>query len=277
MASDLERSNPNGVTFPMPDSSERDSLNERSTPEAVHGVPQRAFPEDRFLMAAGRAHELNNLLTIVLGSLEQMRRQPLDERGQQQLERAQWGARQAGRLSRQALSSARHDSDDEPLVDLNEAVGAFVRTMGRGAMGQCAGDGIRLVVETAPGPLPTRLDLGQLELALLNLVRNAADAMPGGDPVVLRTARHRTVGLGDGSTIEVSVSDTGTGMAPETVQRATAAFFTTKGRGRGTGLGLWMVQRFAQESGGKVEIETALSRGTTVRIILPRSEGPEPS
>ncbi len=272
MESDLERNNPNGEAFPMPVNLEHDSLNARSISEAFHTAPQHDPPTDFSVMAAGTAHELNNLLTIVLGSLEQICRQPLDERGQQQLERAQWGARQAGRLSRQVLSSARRESDGAPLVDLNEAVGAFARTMGRGAMGQGAGDGTKLVVETAPGPLPARLDPGQLELALLNLVRNAADAMPGGDPVVIRTARHRADGLGKPA-VELSVSDTGMGMAPETLQRATTAFFTTKGRGRGTGLGLSMVQRFAEESGGKVEIETALGHGTTVRLILPRPEG----
>ena len=248
-----------------------------SAPEASYSTPQPMSAEDRSLMAAGMAHELNNLLTIVLASLEQMRRQPLDERGQQQLARAQWGARQAGRLTRQMLSSGRRESEDDPVVDLNETVGTFARTMGRGAMGQGADVATRLVVETASGALPARLDAAQLELALLNLVRNAADATPGGDPVTIRTARHAMDGLGDQPTIEVSVSDTGTGMAPETVQRATAAFFTTKGRGRGTGLGLWMVQRFAEESGGKVEIETAMGRGTTVRIVLPRPDGVEPS
>lgn len=252
----------------------RDGLNGESAPEALVAAPRHGSPEDRSA-AAGMAHELNNLLTIVLSSLEQMRRQPLDARGQQQLARAQWGARQAGRLNRQVLSAARHESEDDAVVDLNRAVGAFARTMGQGAVGEGAGSEARLVVETVSGPLPARLDPGQLELALLNLVRNAADAMAGGGPVVIRTARHRMDGLGGQPTIEVSVSDTGTGMAPETVQRATKAFFTTKGWGRGTGLGLWMVQRFAAESGGKVEIETAVGRGTTVRLILPRPEGDE--
>jgi signal transduction histidine kinase len=214
---------------------------------------------------AGAVHDLNNLLTVVLGSLEQLRRQPLDGQGRTQLDRAQWGARQAGRLARQVLAAARGETDDG-IVDLNDAVRTF-----DAMVGQVAGQGVSLVVKASPKALPARIDAGQLELALLNLVRNAADAMPGGGRIVVRTAGHRVDGLGGMPTVAVSVSDTGTGMSPEIVRRATDPFFTTKG-GRGTSLGLWMVQRFAHEAGGKVEIETRPGRGTTVRVTLPRAD-----
>lgn len=218
------------------------------------------------VVAAGMVHDLCNMLMIVLGSLEQLRRQPLDAHGQQQLDRAQWGARQAARLARQVLASSHGEAGGDGAVDLNEIAGAF-----GAVMGQAAGEAVSLAVETAPGTLPARLDAGQLELALLNLVRNAADAMPGGGRIVVRTAGHRD-GLGGQPTVEIAVSDTGTGMAPETVQHARDAFFTTKGREQGTGLGLWTVQRFAAEAGGKVEIETSMGRGTTVRLVFPRSD-----
>ena len=215
---------------------------------------------------ASLVHDLNNLLTVVLGSVEQLRRQHLDDRGQVQLDRASWGARQAGLLARQLLASARGETGPE-LLDLNRAVGTF------GAMiGGVVGDGVGLAVELAPTELPARLDPSQLELALLNLVRNAADAMPGGGTVVIRTAGPRMDGLGDQCTVEIAVSDTGTGMAPGITGQASDAFFTTKGR-QGTGLGLWMVQRFATEAGGKLDVETAPGRGTTVRLVLPRATG----
>lgn len=217
------------------------------------------------VLAAGMVHDLNNVLTVVLASLEQLRRQPLDSQGQRQLDRAQWGARQAARLARRVIALSRGEGGDGEAVDLNDVVGAFARTLG-----QAAGEGVGLVMEAAPGPLPARLDAGQLELALLNLVRNAADAMAGGW-VVIRTAGHRVDGLGGQPTVEVAVSDTGTGMTPETARRARDAFFTTKGREQGTGLGLWMVHRFAAEAGGKVEIETAMGGGTTVRLVFPRA------
>jgi signal transduction histidine kinase len=214
-------------------------------------------------MAAGTVHDLCNALTVVLGSLEQLRRQPLDARGRQQLDRAEWGARHAGRLARALL--APDEAAEAAVVDLNETVRAFAATLGQGL-----GDGARFAVEAASGPLPVRLDRAELDRALLNLVRNATDATAGGQ-VVIRTAGHRADGLGGLPTVEVAVSDTGRGMAPGTVRHATEAF-TTKGREHGTGLGLWTVRRFAEDAGGKVEIETEPGRGTTVRIVLPRAE-----
>ncbi len=124
------------------------------------GVPARGAEDGTArpgVEAASLVHDVNNLLTVVLGSLEQLRRQRLDDRGQVQLDRAHWGARQAGLLARQLLAAARGEVRPE-VVDLNKAVGAF------GAMmGGVAGDGVGLAVELAPAALPVRLDPGQLE------------------------------------------------------------------------------------------------------------------
>jgi signal transduction histidine kinase len=218
-------------------------------------------------LAAGIAHEFNNLLTVVLGSLEQLRRQPLDGQGRRQLERAEWGVWQAGRLSRQVLSFARPQGGAARTVDLNEVLGAF-----DALLGHAAGDRASLALRLAPQPLPARLDPGQLELAVLNLVRNAADATPAGGSITVRTAGQQVDGLGGQPTVEVSVSDTGTGMAPEVLGRAATAFFTTKEPGRGTGLGLWMVERFAAAWGGRMDIQTAVGQGTTVRLVFPRAD-----
>ena len=240
----------------------------------VSGRPGAASPDAEATptgaAAAGVIHDLRNALTVVLGGLEQLRRQPLDARGREQLARAEWGARHAARLARALLASGRGEDAgtgaDAELVDLNEAVRAFAV-----AMGQDAAGGVRLAVELAPGTLPARLGRGELERALLNLVRNAQDATANGGQVVIRTAGHRMDGLGEQPTVEVAVSDTGAGMAPEAARHATEAFYTTKGPGRGTGLGLWTVRRFAEDAGGTVEIETAPGQGTTVRIVLPRA------
>ena len=229
---------------------------------------QIALSDEQSGASVGVVHDFNNLLTIVLSSLEQLSRQRLDERGHRQLDRAQWGVKQAARLARQVLASARREDDGAEVVDLNDAVEEFFATMGH-----VAGPGISLVVESAPEPLPARLPPERLQRVLLNLVRNATDAMASGGQVVIRTAGHKVDGLGERPTVEVAVSDTGTGMAPETVQRAGEAFFTTKGSAQGTGLGLWTVQRFAAEVGGKVEIKTEMGQGTTVRLALPRAEG----
>lgn len=220
---------------------------------------------DRSVAAgADAAHELANLMMVLLGSLEQLRRQPLDEAGHRQLGRAEWSARQAARLTRHVLSRAQGRDNRAELVDLNAVVDGFATIMGQEVEGF-----VRFVVVLAPGPLPVRLDAGLLELVLLNLMRNATDAMPAGGKVTVRTRGPRLDGLGNQLTAELSVSDTGTGMPPAVARRATEAFFTTKQDGKGTGLGLWMAQRFAAEAGGKVEIETALGHGTTVRLAFP--------
>ncbi len=222
-------------------------------------------------LGADVAHELANLLTVVSSSLEQLRRQTLDEQGQRQLARAEWGARQAVHLMRQVLSQAQGGDGEAEVVDLNAAVGGFAAVMGQQIDGH-----VQLAAELALGRLPVRLDPALLELVLLNLVRNAADAMPDGGMVVLRTRRPRLDGLGDQLATEVSVSDTGTGMAPAVAERAAEAFFTTKPPGKGTGLGLWMAHRFASTCGGKVKIETAPGQGTTIRLDLPYCGDAEP-
>ncbi len=205
---------PTGLAEPVP-------LESRSETESVRERAERV--EVLSALTVGIAHEFNNLLTIALGSLEQLRRQPLDERGEKQLDRAEWGVRQAGRLSRQVLSFARPQSREARAVDLNEVLGALDTLLGH-----AAGDGARLVLELAPQPLPARLDAGQLELAVLNLVRNAADALPEGGSIIVRTGGHSIDGIGGEPTVEVSVPDTGTSMAPDVLGRATAVFFTVK-------------------------------------------------
>ncbi len=223
-------------------------------------------------LGADTAHELANLMMVVSGSLEQLRRQPLDERGQQQLARAEWGVRQAAQLMRQVLSQARGEDGTANVVDLNAVVGEFAAVMG-----QQAGQGVQLTAQLVPAPLPVRLDASLLELVLLNLVRNAADAMPDGGQVVLQTKGPQLDGLGEQLAAEVAVSDTGMGMAPDVTQRAAEAFFTTKPNGKGTGLGLWMAHRFASTHDGKISIETAPGQGTTVRLALPCVDDAEQS
>ena len=167
-------------------------------------------------IATGVAHEFNNLLTVALGSLEQLRRQTLDERGREQLERAEWSVRQAGCLARQVLTFVRRDAGQPQQVDVNAVIGGFDKIMSH-----ASSDGTRLVLALCDEPLPVHLDPSQLELALLNLVRNATDAMSGDGSITIRTRAHRIDGLDGPRTVEVSVSDTGTGMPPEIAQHAT--------------------------------------------------------
>jgi len=213
-------------------------------------------------VAAGVAHEFSNMMTIVRGGLEQARANPSTERQAQQLARAEWGAKQAERLTRQMLGFSRRQSHDSRLADLGE----LVRNMDS-LMRQVAGIAITLTVDAPPEPLPLLVDAGQFELALFNLVRNAADAMPGGGTLTIST-RHLDTG-GAGRFAVLQVADTGDGMTPEVLRRAVEPFFTMKGPGKGTGLGLSMVRDFAEQAGGRVEIDSTVGQGTRIRIVLP--------
>jgi CheY-like chemotaxis protein len=128
------------------------------------------------------------------------------------------------------------------------------------------------------GLWPAEADVAALELALLNLVVNARDAMPDGGQVVLsahnaalRNGQSARWGLAEGDYIEIRVSDTGKGMPPEVLERVFEPFFTTKEVGKGTGLGLAQVYGFAKQSGGTAWVESQLGRGTSVHLLLPRS------
>ena len=232
----------------------------RHEAEAVLQQAQRL--ETLGSMASGVAHEFNNLMTIVLGSLSQLERAlPDGTRERQRLERAQWAANQAGRLTQQMLSFARRQFHDNQTVDLNEVLSGF-----DGIMRQMAGPGVELILDLVPQPLMVELDSGQMEMALLNLVRNAADAMPNGGPLIIRTARAQAE---DAEIACIRVEDQGTGMTPDVLQRAVEPFYTTKPRGAGTGLGLSMVNGFAAQSGGRMLIGSDAGRGTAIALHFP--------
>ena len=143
------------------------------------------------------------------------------------------------------------------------------------------GERIGLETALAGGLWLTHVDPNQLESAILNLAVNARDAMPGGGKLTVETANMylddryvaREIGLTPGQYVMVAVTDVGTGMAPEIVQKVFDPFFTTKSVGKGTGLGLSMVYGFARQSGGHVRIYSEVGRGTTVKLYLPRHFG----
>jgi CheY-like chemotaxis protein len=138
------------------------------------------------------------------------------------------------------------------------------------------GTGIGVRVDIAPGLPPLFADKGQLETALINLAGNARDAMHGKGAIVLAAALLTVTvsehNLQPGAYVCVSVSDTGAGMSPEVIARATEPFFTTKRKGEGTGLGLAMARGFAEPSGGALTIDSSEGRGTTIRLFFPVAE-----
>ncbi len=214
-------------------------------------------------MASGVAHEFNNLMTIVVGSTQQAMGRAADARQRTQLDRVEWAARQAGRLTQQMLSFARRQFHDSQPGDLNEILSDT-----DSLLAQVVGSDVELWFDLASGEMPVSIDTGQLELALINLGRNAVDAMPGGGRLTISTRRLEREDGGEWVCLEVA--DTGIGMPAEVVEKAVEPFFTTKERGRGTGLGLSMVAGFAEQSGGRLEIDSAPGAGTRVRLLLPR-------
>ena len=234
----------------------------RREAEAVLRQSQRM--EALGALASGMAHEFNNLMTVVLASLERAADEPDDAKRSQQIGRANWGAQSAARLTSQLLSFARRQFHDNEVRD----IGALLRDFDK-ILDQVAGAGIRVTLNLPAKPLLTEIDAGQLEMALLNLVRNAADASRAGGEIILRARPCPSGTSASAQELEIAVIDHGCGMPEDVARRATEPFFTTK-EGQGTGLGLSMVSGFVAQSGGRLEIDSEPGSGTTIRMIFPR-------
>jgi PAS domain S-box-containing protein len=224
-------------------------------------------------LTGGVAHDFNNILTVILGNLDNLQRhlrdQPEPQRMIAALRRA---SERAANLTHRLLAFARRQPLEPKPVDIGRLVMGMSDLLRR-----TLGESIQ--VETALAPELGRVlaDPNELESALLNLAVNARDAMPVGGRLTIATASaHLDPGeaaardMAPGDYLLIAVSDTGTGMTPETAARAFEPFFTTKEVGQGSGLGLPQVYGFVKQSGGQVKIESILGRGTTVELYLPR-------
>ena len=218
-------------------------------------------------MASSLAHEFNNLMTIVLGNLERLDGEVNSERGLRSIERATWGARRAAKLTDQMLSFARRQFHDNQTLDVNATLANC-----DSILDQMAGTGVTVKLALSDEAMMASVDPSRLEMALLNLVRNAADAAPRGSEIVIATRARRQDGPDGNPSVEISVADQGSGMTPEVAQRALEPFFTTKPLGKGTGLGLSMVKGFVEQSNGQLELQTTEGAGTTIRLVFPRLE-----
>jgi PAS domain S-box-containing protein len=228
-------------------------------------------------LTGGIAHDFNNLLTTIMGSLELLQqRAALDERSLRLTSNALEGSRRAARLTSQLLTfSRRQRLAPEPLVP--EQIVDGIRDL----LARTLGDGITLEVVLPEESWTFLADRNQMEAALLNLVINARDAIPGPGGHVRIDVSNRAVGVEEaasepdplppGDYVVISVSDDGIGMNPEVQARAFEPFFTTKGPGAGTGLGLSQTYGFVTQSGGAIRVESAPGRGTRIDILLPRA------
>ena len=225
-------------------------------------------------LTGGIAHDFNNLLTGIIGSLALLKKRVAEGRiaeTARYVAAATESAERAAALTQRLLAFARRQPLDPRAVD----AAALIRSMEE-LLRRTLGEAITLSIEIAPDLPATLCDPNQLENAILNLVINARDAMPGGGRLTIAAATAR-LGAGDevapGDYVAIAVADTGIGMPPAVAARAFDPFFTTKPTGQGTGLGLSMIYGFVRQSGGTVGIRTAPGAGTTVRLCLPRNAG----
>lgn len=232
-------------------------------------------------LTGGVAHDFNNMLTLVLGGLDTIDRQlgglpdaPATARIARAKAMALQGVQRAQALTGRLLAFARQQALAPQAVNANTLVGGICDLLQ-----QTLGEQIALQTNLAEALWNAFVDPNQLENALINLAVNARDAMPRGGKLVIETANRfldaATIGslperIEPGEYVMVAVSDTGGGMDEDTRKRAFDPFFTTKEIGKGTGLGLSQVYGFARQSSGQVQIESALGKGTVVRIFLPR-------
>jgi signal transduction histidine kinase len=226
-------------------------------------------------LTGGIAHDFNNLLTAVIGNLEMAQSGTvIDPRMAGLLHAALNAAERGATLIRDLLTFAHRQSLHPREVDVSVVVDEAEKILK-----QTIGPDISLFIEADPGLQPAWVDPNQLQLAILNLVLNARDAMPSGGRVQIssenRQAEPGTAPpeLPPSEYVVVSVSDTGMGMSEETLARACEPFFTTKEIGCGSGLGLSMVQGFAVQSGGSIQIISTLGEGTKVELWLPGAAG----
>uniref|UniRef100_UPI0035CC2C89 hybrid sensor histidine kinase/response regulator n=1 Tax=uncultured Sphingomonas sp. TaxID=158754 RepID=UPI0035CC2C89 len=219
-------------------------------------------------LAGGIAHDFNNLMTVISGSADFLVRQPdlSAEKRNRYLHVMLETAERATSLTSQLLAFARRQPLEPEVVDLSVRMDAMGEMLQRTLGGQ-----YDLWLELSPALWRVEIDPTGLETALLNAVLNARDAMPDGGQIGISTGNLSRPG---GDMVALSVSDAGEGISPEKLERVFEPFFTTKAVGKGTGLGLSQIHGFAIQSGGAVDIESEVGRGTTVRILLPRTSKP---
>jgi PAS domain S-box-containing protein len=251
-----------------------DAIAERE--EAAEALRQAQKMEAVGQLTGGVAHDFNNLLMIIIGNLDMVIRsldRGDDERARRAVDNAQKGADRAASLTQRLLAFSRRQPLAPKMVDVDRLVAGMSDLLGR-----ALGETIRLETVTTPGLWTVEADPNQLENCLLNLAVNARDAMPRGGRLTIETANtsldasrlSADADLTPGPYVVIGVSDSGTGMAPEVLERVFEPFFTTKEVGRGTGLGLSMVYGFVKQSGGHIDIHSEEGVGTTIRIYLPR-------
>jgi PAS domain S-box-containing protein len=259
----------------------RDVTERRHAQESLRRVQERLGQSQKLEMlgqlTGAIAHDFNNLLMVVGANTQQVKRRLVDPPSLRAVEAIEHAASRGETLTRRLLTFSRRQSLNPIVVDLRERLAAS-----RDVLASSAGKNIELIFDLPAPVWPVMVDVPELELAMVNIVVNARDAMAGGGTIRIAGSNVRLSpddALDDltGDFVELQISDTGTGIDPEVLPRVFEPFFTTKGPDKGTGLGLSQVYGFARQSNGTVRIVSNLANGspggTTVAIYLPRSLG----
>jgi signal transduction histidine kinase len=264
-------------------------LNETLEARVAAEVAERTKAEDALRQAqkmeavgqltGGIAHDFNNLLTGIIGSLELMQRRHSmgDCKGDERyINAAVTSAQRAAALTQRLLAFSRRQTLDLKPVDVNQLVASLEDLLNR-----TTGENIKVITDLSAGLALACMDANQLESALINLIINARDAMPGGGLITISTdSRHikseheaELIGLKEDDYVVLTVSDTGTGMTPEILAKVFEPFYTTKPIGQGTGLGLSMVYGYMKQAKGTVQIVSEPGIGTSVYLYMPCYKG----
>ncbi|MHB2019274.1 MAG: hybrid sensor histidine kinase/response regulator [Candidatus Xenobia bacterium] len=228
-------------------------------------------------LAGGVAHDFNNMLTVVLGSIDmaviELEENGLDSDWRGELNEAVQASHKAVNLTRQLLTLSKRRAVKPQRLDLNEVVAGSAELLRR-----LIGEDVQLVLQLSPRPLWVETDQAQMEQVLLNLAINARDAMPEGGTLEIDSVAPgdaHVLKLKPGRYSVIAVTDTGCGIAKDVLERIFDPFFTTKPHG--TGLGLSTVYTIVQQTGGSVWVYSEPGRGTTFKIYLPlEPEGEQP-
>ncbi len=267
--------------------------NERGEPEQLiiqtADITERRQAQERLQKAqkmeaigqltGGLAHDFNNLLTVIIGNLQLIDGKfPGDEKSAKRVGEAINAAQKGSDLTRQLLAVARKQELAPVQVNVNQLVTGVEPLLAR-----TIGELIDLKVITMSGTPMAMIDPSQLESAVMNLTINARDAMEQGGKITIETqavvldkayaAQH--VEVNPGTYVMIAVTDTGTGMTPDVLEKVFQPFYTTKPQGKGTGLGLSMVYGFIKQSGGHIAIYSEVGHGTSVKMFLPCLSGAE--
>src|SRR4051812_5620063 len=231
-------------------------------------------------LSGGIAHDFNNLLMIVLGNLETAERHAVQLTGQSNLIRAlahaKRGAQRASALTTRLLAFSRRQALDPKPLDPTRFIAGLQDFLQR-----TIGEQVEIQAVGGAGLWRIEADVNHLESAILNLAINARDAMPAGGKLTIEAANviadeeycRTNPELTPGQYVAICLTDTGSGMSEDTVNRAFEPFYTTKEPGHGTGLGLSQVYGFVKQSGGHIKIYSELDQGTSIKIYLPRFHG----